>query len=262
MQWWQSCLIFFKVFISIYLIKSHILYKNFNRKEISNSSVIWTNDSAIQFDVKVVQLYSVTNLNLTTTSSSVSSSITPGVSQMPATTTQQIYVIGYEPCLCRISVRKELRGGKSYQKLGYVDYNLSDFILKYQQDSTAAMSSTDTSNIEYCVNRILKEYDTQQAKKNQQRLDNSFLKIKIRINESSVVIKPPPATPVNSSIGLKMNKNDQIDSGNVDTDLKRSEKVSSTSMSTSASSSISSSLNNVNIDPSNGNSQSSNPLYQ
>lgn len=32
-----------------------------------------------------------------------------------------------EKCECRISLRKEQRGGKSYQKLGFVDVNLSQF---------------------------------------------------------------------------------------------------------------------------------------
>lgn len=32
-----------------------------------------------------------------------------------------------ETCLCRVSVRKELKGGKAWQKLGYADINLSEF---------------------------------------------------------------------------------------------------------------------------------------
>lgn len=32
-----------------------------------------------------------------------------------------------EPCVCRVSVRKELKGGRSYQKLGFADINLSEF---------------------------------------------------------------------------------------------------------------------------------------
>uniref|UniRef100_A0A2P2I4V3 Protein FAM102A-like n=1 Tax=Hirondellea gigas TaxID=1518452 RepID=A0A2P2I4V3_9CRUS len=30
-------------------------------------------------------------------------------------------------CMCRVSVRKELRGGKSYEKLGFADVNLAEF---------------------------------------------------------------------------------------------------------------------------------------
>ncbi|CAI5455253.1 unnamed protein product [Caenorhabditis angaria] len=32
-----------------------------------------------------------------------------------------------EKCLCRVSIRKEQKGGKSFYKLGYVDINLSEF---------------------------------------------------------------------------------------------------------------------------------------
>ncbi|RNA25095.1 hypothetical protein BpHYR1_044089 [Brachionus plicatilis] len=130
---------------------NHVSYSS--KKEVNNSKVLWLDDSAIQFDVKVVQLYS-----LATSSPNLHKN------------DQKLIILGYEPCFCRISVRKELRGGKSYQKLGYVDYNLSEYILNYQQHYEH----------EFCANRILKEYDTN-SKKNQQRLDNSVLKIKIRI---------------------------------------------------------------------------------
>ncbi|XP_012567145.1 EEIG family member 2 isoform X1 [Hydra vulgaris] len=32
-----------------------------------------------------------------------------------------------ENCICRISVRKEIKGGKNYEKLGYVDVNLAEY---------------------------------------------------------------------------------------------------------------------------------------
>uniref|UniRef100_A0A673K5E7 Protein FAM102B-like n=1 Tax=Sinocyclocheilus rhinocerous TaxID=307959 RepID=A0A673K5E7_9TELE len=32
-----------------------------------------------------------------------------------------------DPCVCRVSVRKELKGGKTYAKLGFADLNLSEF---------------------------------------------------------------------------------------------------------------------------------------
>ena len=118
---------------------------------MNNSKVLWLDDRAIEFDVKVVQLYSLSRSS-------------PNLHKND----NKLIVLGYEPCFCRISVRKELRGGKSYQKLGYVDYNLSEYIHKYQQHFES----------EFCANRILKEYDTS-SKKNQQRLDNSVLKIKI-----------------------------------------------------------------------------------
>lgn len=62
----------------------------------------------------------------------------------------------YEDCLLRISVRKELKGGKTFQKLGYVDYNLTDFINKSE-----------------VIKRVLKGYD------DKTRYDNSYLKIKL-----------------------------------------------------------------------------------
>jgi len=118
------------------------------------------------------------------------------------------YVIGYEPCLCRVSVRKELRGGKSYQKLGYVDFNLADFIFKYQQElyfnQIYSCNANSSFNGDYCVNRILKEYDgnlgggvggggsdggkTKAKKKNQQRSDNSYLKINIKVNDPLLLL--------------------------------------------------------------------------
>ena len=146
------------------------------RKEVNNSSVLWTNDSTIQFDIKVVQLYAVqtgaSSANQPLSSSNLASS--PSSSRNAFDTS--FIIVGYEPCHLRVSVRKELRGGKSYQKLGYIDYNLSDFILKnYQQENG------NKNQAEYCVNRVLKEYESQTKKKNQQRLDNSYLKIKLKI---------------------------------------------------------------------------------
>ncbi|KAK8733821.1 hypothetical protein OTU49_006192 [Cherax quadricarinatus] len=32
-----------------------------------------------------------------------------------------------DSCMCRVSVRQEVRGGKSFQKLGYADVNLAEF---------------------------------------------------------------------------------------------------------------------------------------
>ncbi|PRD31845.1 UNVERIFIED_CONTAM: hypothetical protein NCL1_22263 [Trichonephila clavipes] len=32
-----------------------------------------------------------------------------------------------EPCMCRISVRKEVRGGRSFEKLGFANVNLAEF---------------------------------------------------------------------------------------------------------------------------------------
>ena len=148
---------------------------------MSNSSVIWSDDAPIQFDVKTVQSYATAT---TTTNGS-----------------QSVVVIGYDQSLCRISVRKELRGGKSYQKIGYVDYNLVDFISKYHE----TLNGPNPEN-EFCVNRILKEYDSASSssssasKKNQQRLDNSYLKIKIKIFETNLL-----ANQINIAIGQPLN---------------------------------------------------------
>jgi hypothetical protein len=174
--------------------------------------VIWSNDSLIQFDVKATQLYSVTPpvVASTATQPSGSSNCSGGTSSQAIAMNsfnqhqqQQppYYIVGYEPCYCRISVRKELRGGKSYQKLGYVDYNLADYIFKYQQDQQQQASTG--ASTELCVNRILKEYESGTSsitKKNQQRLDNSYLKIKIKIIDPSVqqpmMPSPPPFAKV------------------------------------------------------------------
>lgn len=32
-----------------------------------------------------------------------------------------------DPCILRISVRKEIKGGRSYHKLGFIDLNLAEF---------------------------------------------------------------------------------------------------------------------------------------
>lgn len=163
-----------------------------SKKEVSNSSVQWSNDSPIQFDVKTTQFYQYTTVATSPThdnSSQINSNNNNGHNN-------NFIITGYEPCLCRISVRKELRGGKSYQKLGYVDCNLTDFIYQYQLEQNQLIhiknngylqSNNYMSNDEFCVNRILKEYETGShisSKKSQQRLDNSYLKIKIKIIDS------------------------------------------------------------------------------
>jgi len=62
-----------------------------------------------------------------------------------------------EPCLLRISVRKEVKGGRSYQKLGFADLNLAEF---------AGSGSTSRR----C---LLEGYNTRH------RQDNSILKVTI-----------------------------------------------------------------------------------
>uniref|UniRef100_A0A668B051 Estrogen-induced osteoclastogenesis regulator 1b n=1 Tax=Myripristis murdjan TaxID=586833 RepID=A0A668B051_9TELE len=60
-----------------------------------------------------------------------------------------------DPCICRVSVRKELKGGKAFSKLGFADLNIAEF---------AGSGST----VRCC---ILEGYDTKNT-----RQDNSILK--------------------------------------------------------------------------------------
>ncbi|TNN55311.1 Protein FAM102B [Liparis tanakae] len=61
-----------------------------------------------------------------------------------------------DPCVCRVSVRKELKGGKAYAKLGFADLNLAEF----------AGSGNTTRRC------LLEGYDTKNT-----RQDNSILKV-------------------------------------------------------------------------------------
>ncbi|XP_012495106.1 PREDICTED: protein FAM102A [Propithecus coquereli] len=61
-----------------------------------------------------------------------------------------------DPCVFRVSVRKELKGGKAYSKLGFADLNLAEF---------AGSGST----VRCC---LLEGYDTKNT-----RQDNSILKV-------------------------------------------------------------------------------------
>uniref|UniRef100_A0A8C2X1B1 EEIG family member 2a n=1 Tax=Cyclopterus lumpus TaxID=8103 RepID=A0A8C2X1B1_CYCLU len=63
-----------------------------------------------------------------------------------------------DPCFCRVSVRKELKGGKTFAKLGFADLNLSEF----------AGSGSITRRC------LLEGYDTKNT-----RQDNSILKVVI-----------------------------------------------------------------------------------
>ncbi|KAK7136368.1 hypothetical protein R3I94_014879 [Phoxinus phoxinus] len=63
-----------------------------------------------------------------------------------------------DPCVCRVSVRKELKGGKTYSKLGFADLNMAEF---------AGSGSTAR-----CC--LLEGYDTKNT-----RQDNSILKVTI-----------------------------------------------------------------------------------
>ncbi|XP_076755332.1 uncharacterized protein LOC143426084 isoform X2 [Xylocopa sonorina] len=76
-----------------------------------------------------------------------------------------------EPCILRISVRKELKGGRSFQKLGFTDLNLAEF-----------------AGAGLCRTRCLLEgYDSRH------RQDNSMLRVAIKMNMLSgdILFKVP-----------------------------------------------------------------------
>ncbi|XP_041825503.1 protein FAM102A-like [Melanotaenia boesemani] len=80
-----------------------------------------------------------------------------------------------DPCVCRVSVRKELKGGKTFSKLGFADLNISEF---------AGSGST----VRCC---ILEGYDTKNT-----RQDNSILKVIIGMTllSGDPCFKTPPST--------------------------------------------------------------------
>ncbi|XP_041956552.1 protein FAM102A [Alosa sapidissima] len=80
-----------------------------------------------------------------------------------------------DPCACRVSVRKELKGGKAYVKLGFADLNLAEF---------AGSGST----VRCC---LLEGYDTKNT-----RQDNSILKVTIGMTllSGDPCFKTPPST--------------------------------------------------------------------
>ncbi|XP_042320349.1 protein FAM102B isoform X1 [Sceloporus undulatus] len=86
-----------------------------------------------------------------------------------------------DPCICRISVRKELKGGKAYAKLGFADLNLAEF----------AGSGNTTRRC------LLEGYDTKNT-----RQDNSILKVLINMQLMSgdPCFKTPPSTGMSISI--------------------------------------------------------------
>uniref|UniRef100_A0A8C7LK50 Estrogen-induced osteoclastogenesis regulator 1b n=1 Tax=Oncorhynchus mykiss TaxID=8022 RepID=A0A8C7LK50_ONCMY len=86
-----------------------------------------------------------------------------------------------DPCICRVSVRKELKGGKTFSKLGFADLNMAEF---------AGSGST----VRCC---ILEGYDTKNT-----RQDNSILKVTIGITllSGDPCFKTPPSTAKSISI--------------------------------------------------------------
>uniref|UniRef100_A0A8C4NHQ4 Estrogen-induced osteoclastogenesis regulator 1b n=1 Tax=Dicentrarchus labrax TaxID=13489 RepID=A0A8C4NHQ4_DICLA len=86
-----------------------------------------------------------------------------------------------DPCVCRVSVRKELKGGKTFSKLGFADLNIAEF---------AGSGST----VRCC---ILEGYDTKNT-----RQDNSILKVTIGMTllSGDPCFKTPPSTAKSISI--------------------------------------------------------------
>uniref|UniRef100_A0A2K5KGQ3 C2 NT-type domain-containing protein n=1 Tax=Colobus angolensis palliatus TaxID=336983 RepID=A0A2K5KGQ3_COLAP len=86
-----------------------------------------------------------------------------------------------DPCVFRVSVRKELKGGKAYSKLGFADLNLAEF---------AGSGST----VRCC---LLEGYDTKNT-----RQDNSILKglLVSSIFSHLSVFPRPPSTAKSISI--------------------------------------------------------------
>ncbi|KAL5280303.1 hypothetical protein ACFFRR_004342 [Megaselia abdita] len=76
-----------------------------------------------------------------------------------------------DPCILRISIRKEIRGGRSYHKLGYIDLNLAEF----------AGSGLTSRRF------LLEGYDQRH------RLDNSMLRVTIKLHMISgdILFKAP-----------------------------------------------------------------------
>uniref|UniRef100_A0A8C1KL25 Family with sequence similarity 102 member Bb n=1 Tax=Cyprinus carpio TaxID=7962 RepID=A0A8C1KL25_CYPCA len=80
-----------------------------------------------------------------------------------------------DPCVCRVSVRKELKGGKTYAKLGFADLNLAEF----------AGSGSTTRRC------LLEGYDTKNT-----RQDNSILKVQNHSDSLSGSSQPPSTATV------------------------------------------------------------------
>ncbi|XP_026229856.1 protein FAM102B-like [Anabas testudineus] len=80
-----------------------------------------------------------------------------------------------DPCVCRVSVRKEVKGGKTFAKLGFADLNLSEF----------AGSGSTTRRC------LLEGYDTKNT-----RQDNSILRVVIttQLVSGDPCFKTPPST--------------------------------------------------------------------
>ncbi|XP_078472278.1 early estrogen-induced gene 1 protein isoform X1 [Lampetra fluviatilis] len=99
--------------------------------------------------------------------------------EFPCKMTANVTTGVLEPCVLRVSVRKETKGGKTYSKLGFADVNLAEF---------AGSGST-------CRRFLLEGYDTKHT-----RQDNSTLKVTIGMHllSGDPCFKTPP---VASAVG-------------------------------------------------------------
>ncbi|XP_055775396.1 early estrogen-induced gene 1 protein-like [Salvelinus fontinalis] len=86
-----------------------------------------------------------------------------------------------DPAICRVSVRKELKGGKTYSKLGFTDLNMAEF-------------AGSGSAVRCC---LLEGYDTKNT-----RQDNSILKVTIgmALLSGDPCFKTAPSTAKSISI--------------------------------------------------------------
>ncbi|KAH8375075.1 hypothetical protein KR093_002617 [Drosophila rubida] len=91
-----------------------------------------------------------------------------------------------DPCHLRISIRKEMKGGRSYYKLGFIDLNLAEF-------AGAGLTSR---------RFLLEGYDSRH------RLDNSMLRVSIKMHMLSgdILFKAPT-----SSLKSKQSKSSSAD---------------------------------------------------
>ncbi|XP_039443499.1 uncharacterized protein LOC120423673 isoform X7 [Culex pipiens pallens] len=85
-----------------------------------------------------------------------------------------------DPCTVRISIRKEIKGGRSYQKLGFIDLNLAEF-------AGSGLTSRKC---------LLEGYDTRH------RQDNSMLNVSIRMHmiQGDILFKVPSPSPKSKAI--------------------------------------------------------------
>ncbi|KAK5613897.1 hypothetical protein CRENBAI_014662 [Crenichthys baileyi] len=112
-----------------------------------------------------------------------------------------------DPCMCRVSVRKELKGGKSFAKLGFADLNLSEF---------AGSGNT----VRRC---LLEGYDTKNT-----RQDNSILKVVIstQLMSGDPCFKTPPSKAM--TLGIPPTKGEGLLEDRKGGDVRSSHSVTAT----------------------------------